>query len=42
MNIIKSRKQGKIVFYTLADEHVKEVFEISLEHVKEEHNEQNR
>ena len=42
MNIIKSRKQGKIVFYSLADEHVKEVFEISLEHVKEEQNEQNR
>lgn len=39
MNIIKPRKQGKIVFYSLADEHVKEVFEISHEHIKEEQSE---
>lgn len=35
MNLIKSRKQGKEVWYTLADEHVSEVFDISLEHVME-------
>ena len=34
-NIVKSRKDGKEVFYTLSDEHVNEVFEIALEHVKE-------
>ncbi len=39
MNLIKSRKQGKEVFYSLADQHVREVFEISLAHVKEEANE---
>lgn len=37
MNLIKSRKQGKEVWYSLADEHVKEVFDISLEHIKEKH-----
>ena len=35
MNLIKSRKQGKEVWYSLADDHVREVFEISLEHIKE-------
>ena len=38
MNLIKSRKQGKEVFYSLADNHVRQVFEISLEHVLEEIN----
>lgn len=35
MELIKSRREGKIVFYSLADDHVKQVFDISLEHVKE-------
>ena len=35
MNLIKSRKQGKEVLYSLADVHVKEVFDISLEHILE-------
>ena len=35
MNLIKSRKDGKEVFYSLADRHVKEVFDITLEHVLE-------
>ena len=28
--------QGKTVFYSLADEHVKRIFNQGLEHVKEE------
>lgn len=35
MNLIKSRKSGKEVLYSLADEHICKVFEISLDHVKE-------
>lgn len=35
MNLIKCRKSGKEVFYSLADRHVKEVFEISVDHVLE-------
>ena len=35
MNLIKNEKRGKEVWYSLADEHVKEVFEISLEHIME-------
>lgn len=39
LNIITSRKEGKIVFYSLADEHVKILFEICHEHIKETENE---
>ena len=35
MNLIKSRRDGKQVWYSLADEHVVEVFDISLSHVLE-------
>lgn len=37
MNLIKSEKRGKEVWYSLADKHVEEVFAVSLEHVLEEH-----
>lgn len=39
LNIITSRREGKIVFYALADEHVKQLFEICQEHIKENINE---
>ena len=32
--IVKCRKSGKEVFYTLDDEHVKEVFEVGVEHIE--------
>ena len=32
--IVKCKKIGKEVYYTLDDEHIKEVFEIGLEHIK--------
>lgn len=35
LNLIKARRQGKEVYYSLADRHVKVVFEITLEHVEE-------
>lgn len=35
MNLIKSQKVGKEVWYSLADEHISQVFEISLKHIKE-------
>ncbi|MBR4002490.1 MAG: winged helix-turn-helix transcriptional regulator [Clostridia bacterium] len=38
MNLIKSRKIGKEVWYSLADNHVKEVFDVSLEHIMETEN----
>ena len=41
MNLIKSKRRGKEIWYTLADNHVSEVFDISLEHIMEAHNEKN-
>ena len=41
MNLIKGIKKGKEVFYSLADKHVLEVFEISKDHVLEELSEKN-
>lgn len=37
MDIVKNRKVGKEVFYTLADEHVKQIFAISQKHMGECH-----
>lgn len=34
--LVKFRKEGKVVYYTLADDHVREVFEKGFEHIKEE------
>ena len=35
MNLVKSEKIGKEVWYSLADEHIKKVFDISAEHIME-------
>ncbi|MCL1823371.1 MAG: metalloregulator ArsR/SmtB family transcription factor [Oscillospiraceae bacterium] len=34
-NLVKNTRQGKIVFYRLADEHVREIFEKGMEHINE-------
>lgn len=34
--LVKSRREGKIVFYSLEDEHVKQMFEQGLIHISEE------
>ena len=34
-NLVKYEKQGKIVYYSLADDHVKDIFEKGFEHIKE-------
>jgi len=36
LNIISSQKQGKFVFYSLADNHVEKLFKICHEHIKED------
>lgn len=33
--LVKSRKEGKTVFYSLADSHVGSIFSLALEHVQE-------
>ncbi len=32
--IVKCRREGKEVYYTLDDEHIKQVFEIAIEHIE--------
>lgn len=34
-NLVKFRKSGKEVFYSLADEHVVMIYQMALEHIKE-------
>ena len=34
-NLVKYRKEGKVVFYSLTDEHVKAIFEMGLDHIRE-------
>lgn len=34
-NLVKYQKQGKNVFYSLADSHVKDIFEKGFEHIHE-------
>lgn len=34
--LVKCRKKGKIVFYSLSDEHVSVIFEMGVAHLKEE------
>jgi DNA-binding transcriptional ArsR family regulator len=34
-NLVKFRKEGKIVYYSLADEHVIKLIEMGVEHAKE-------
>ena len=34
--LVRSRREGKVVYYVLADEHVKELFNVAFDHVMEE------
>ena len=34
-NLVKNRREGKVVYYSLADEHIQQIFETGLEHIRE-------
>lgn len=34
-NLVKSRREGKVIYYSLADDHVKDIFEKAVEHINE-------
>ncbi|MDR0220697.1 MAG: metalloregulator ArsR/SmtB family transcription factor [Lachnospiraceae bacterium] len=34
-NLVKYDKQGKVVYYSLADDHIKDIFEKGFEHIHE-------
>lgn len=33
--LVKYRKEGKVVYYSLDDEHIKQIFDLGLIHIKE-------
>lgn len=35
MSLVKTRREGKIIYYSLKDEHVRIIFEIGCEHIEE-------
>ncbi len=34
-NLVKYRKEGKVVFYSLKDEHVKQIIDLGIQHIRE-------
>lgn len=36
-NLVKFRRDGKVVYYSLKDDHVKDIFEKGMEHIKEKY-----
>ena len=36
-NLVKFRKEGKEVYYSLKDQHVRDLYEIGMEHIKEKY-----
>ncbi len=34
-NVVKSRKEGKYIYYALADEHVKVIYQYGYDHINE-------
>lgn len=34
--LVKNRKEGKIVFYSLEDEHIKQIFDLGMIHILED------
>lgn len=35
-NLVKFRREGKVVYYSLSDDHVRDIFEKGLEHIRED------
>lgn len=35
-NLVKYKREGKVIFYSLSDDHVKAIFEKGLEHIRED------
>ncbi len=36
-NLVKFRREGKVVYYSLKDDHVRDIFETGMEHIKEKY-----
>ena len=42
LSLVKPRKKGKVVYYSLMDDHIKKILDLGLEHVMEDENEKER
>ncbi len=42
LSLVKTRKKGKVVYYSLMDDHIKKILDLGLEHVMEDENEKER
>jgi ArsR family transcriptional regulator len=36
MDLVKSRREGKTIFYALSDDHIETILDMGLEHINEE------
>jgi DNA-binding transcriptional ArsR family regulator len=34
-NLVKNRRDGRVVYYSLADDHIRQIFEMGIEHIRE-------
>lgn len=39
-NLVKNRREGKVVYYSLVDDHVRKIFDQGLIHINEERNQE--
>lgn len=41
LNLVKTKKEGKVVYYSLADHHILQIFQMGCTHIEEGENEKN-
>lgn len=39
-NVVKTRRDGRRIYYSFKDYHIREIFKMGIEHIKEENNEE--
>ena len=37
LRLVKSRREGRVVYYAIQDEHIRDLYERGLAHLREEH-----
>ena len=35
MRVVKNRREGKVIYYSLTDDHIRKVLDVAMEHVEE-------
>jgi len=34
-NLVKNRREGRVVYYSLSDDHIRQIYEMGIEHIRE-------